>query len=159
VLSDERMGAFSQVLNLSQPSGSRTVRHRLHVRYLRDRELEAPGRLAAPRREQLLRRQARAAALRRPLGGAAGTLTAGTTVWKGVQERAAHRAGLERIDSYSSEQGFSIYKDHQYELISVYDNPGQERADAMAVEERLACPRPDHSGLLALGSAPGRSLP
>jgi hypothetical protein len=42
VLSSERVGAFSQVLNLSQPVGSRTVRHRLHIRYLRDRELPEP---------------------------------------------------------------------------------------------------------------------
>lgn len=41
-LSDEKLNVFSQVLNLSQPNGSRSVRHRLRVRYVRDRDLGEP---------------------------------------------------------------------------------------------------------------------
>jgi hypothetical protein len=41
-LSSEALGAFSQVLNLNQPTGSRTVRHRLDIRYVRDRDLARP---------------------------------------------------------------------------------------------------------------------
>ena len=59
-------------------------------------------------------------------------LTTGESVWKGVQQNSRTRVGLDWIDYFSSEQGFPIYKDHQYELISVYDNPGAGRADAMA---------------------------
>jgi len=205
VLSSERVGAFSQVLNLSQPAGSRTVRHRLHVRYLRDRELAEPPKplvvthafvMASLEGEPAVFNVADPSA---ELAGAtcqAGSLppgvnsfytdknerrfaghwvvppgrheyrtlvtdqlqipfdttvhfvgvhvhphsaslelrdlTTGETVWKGVQESSRSRTGLDWIDYFSSEQGFPIYKDHQYELISVYDNPAKERADAMA---------------------------
>ena len=36
-------------------------------------------------------------------------------------------------DSYSSTTGFPIYKNHDYELITVYDNPTGHDIDAMAV--------------------------
>lgn len=41
--------------------------------------------------------------------------------------------GLDSIDSYSSAEGIPVYKDHEYEMISIYDNPTQEDQDAMAV--------------------------
>jgi hypothetical protein len=205
VLSSERIGAFSQVLNLNQPTGSRTVRHRLHVRYLRDRELAEPPKplvvthafvMASLEGEPAVFNHADPSA---ELAGAtceAGSLppgvrsfyvdkherrfaghwvvppgrheyrtlvtdqlqipydttvhfvgvhvhpysvsvelrdlTAGQSVWKSEQESSRSRVGLDWIDAYSSETGFPLYKDHQYELISVYDNPGRERADAMA---------------------------
>lgn len=205
VLSNERVGAFSQVLNLSQPSGSRTVRHRLHVRYLRDRDLPEPPKALVVTHAFVMASLEGAPAVfnvadpSSELAGAtcqAGSLppgvqsfyvdkherrfaghwvvppgrheyrtlvtdqlqipydttvhfvgvhvhpysrsvelrdlTTGASVWKGVQESSRGRAGLDWIDYYSSEAGFPIYKDHQYELISVYENPGRERSDAMA---------------------------
>jgi hypothetical protein len=205
VLSSERIGAFSQVLNLSQPKGSRTVRHRLQIRYLRDRELPEPPKplvvthafvmaslegepavfnVADPSAE-LAGATCQAGALPPGVKGVyvdklerrfAGhwvvppgrheyrtlvtdqlqipydttvhfigvhvhpysrsvelrDLTTGESVWKGVQQTSEGRVGLDWIDYFSSEAGFPIYKDHQYELISVYENPGSERSDAMA---------------------------
>lgn len=43
------------------------------------------------------------------------------------------KIGLDRIDSYSSEEGIPVYKDHEYELVSVYDNTSGVDQDAMAV--------------------------
>lgn len=40
--------------------------------------------------------------------------------------------GLTHVDSYASEKGIRLYKDHKYELISVYDNPTPETRDSMA---------------------------
>jgi hypothetical protein len=204
-LSNERIGAFSQVLNLSQPKGSRSVRHRLHIRYLRDRELAEPPKplvvthafvmaslegeptvfnVADPSAE-LAGATCQAGSLPPGVQGVyvdqherrfAGhwvvppgrheyrtlvtdqlqipydtsvhfvgvhvhpfseslelrDLTTGESVWKGVQQTSRERVGLDWIDYYSSEAGFPVYKDHQYELISVYENPGRERSDAMA---------------------------
>lgn len=59
-------------------------------------------------------------------------LTAGTTVWKGAQRTTTDRVGLESIESFSSVEGVPLYKDHDYELVSVYDNPTDEDSDAMA---------------------------
>lgn len=59
-------------------------------------------------------------------------LTTGTTVWKGTQRTSADRVGLDAIESFSSVEGVPLYKDHQYELVSVYDNPTQKDSDAMA---------------------------
>ena len=40
--------------------------------------------------------------------------------------------GLDRVDHYSREEGIPIHVGHEYELISVYDNPSRQDADAMA---------------------------
>ena len=37
------------------------------------------------------------------------------------------------MESYSSVEGIPIYADHEYEIVSVYDNPTDEPQDAMAV--------------------------
>jgi len=36
------------------------------------------------------------------------------------------------VESYSSTEGLTLFKDHEYSLISVYDNDSGERQDAMA---------------------------
>lgn len=41
--------------------------------------------------------------------------------------------GLTHVDAYSSTEGFRLYADHEYELISVYDNSSGVDQDAMAV--------------------------
>jgi len=40
--------------------------------------------------------------------------------------------GLAHVDTYSSNTGIPMYKDHKYELVSVYDNPTKEEHDSMA---------------------------
>jgi cyclophilin family peptidyl-prolyl cis-trans isomerase len=40
--------------------------------------------------------------------------------------------GLEHVDEFVSVEGVKLYKDHKYEMISVYNNPTQENADSMA---------------------------
>ena len=37
------------------------------------------------------------------------------------------------MDYYSSPEGLPLYKDHQYELVSKYNNTTQEAVDSMAV--------------------------
>ncbi len=44
----------------------------------------------------------------------------------------AGRIGLEHVESYSSREGIRIYKDHEYTLISIYDNESDVQQDAMA---------------------------
>ena len=41
--------------------------------------------------------------------------------------------GLEHVDDYSSPEGIAVYKDHEYELVSVYNNTSGVDQDAMAV--------------------------
>ncbi|MEZ4240243.1 MAG: hypothetical protein R3F59_29630 [Myxococcota bacterium] len=43
------------------------------------------------------------------------------------------RVGIERIDHYSSVEGMPLYKDHQYELTSYYNNTSDHDVDSMAV--------------------------
>ena len=59
-------------------------------------------------------------------------LTAGETVWKSYHENHPERRGLAWVDYFSSEEGIPVYRDHHYQLISVYENPGDEDSDAMA---------------------------
>ena len=42
------------------------------------------------------------------------------------------RLGLERVESFSSVKGIPIYKDHEYELVSTYNNRSANSSDAMA---------------------------
>lgn len=59
-------------------------------------------------------------------------LTTGKTVWKSFHRSYTQRVGVSWMDYYSSEEGLSFYKDHDYELISVYNNPTDQDSDAMA---------------------------
>ena len=43
------------------------------------------------------------------------------------------RIGLAHVDSFSSVEGIPIYKDHEYELVSVYNNITDKNQDSMAV--------------------------
>jgi hypothetical protein len=40
--------------------------------------------------------------------------------------------GVAKVETYSSSEGIPLYKDHEYAVISVYDNPTGENQDAMA---------------------------
>ena len=43
------------------------------------------------------------------------------------------RVGIEKLEDYSDEKGMPIYRDHKYELTTLYDNPTDHDIDAMAI--------------------------
>jgi hypothetical protein len=60
-------------------------------------------------------------------------LTADTTVFRSEVENSAGKIGIERVESFSSEEGIPVYADHEYELVSVYENTSAEDQDSMAI--------------------------
>ena len=60
-------------------------------------------------------------------------LTAGAVVFKSSTRQFPDRIGLAHVDSFSSVEGIPIYKDHEYELVSVYQNITDQDQDSMAV--------------------------
>ncbi len=60
-------------------------------------------------------------------------LTAGKTLFKSRARSFPDRIGLAHVDYYSSQEGIPVYKDHEYEIISVYNNTTAEDQDSMAV--------------------------
>ncbi len=60
-------------------------------------------------------------------------LTTGETVYEATVEQAEGRVGLEKVDFFTSIEGLQFHRDHQYELISTYDNTGDIDVDSMAV--------------------------
>lgn len=60
-------------------------------------------------------------------------LTAGTTVFKSTVRSPFDRIGIDHVESFSSEEGIKVFRDHEYELISVYNNTTNEDQDSMAV--------------------------
>ena len=59
--------------------------------------------------------------------------TTGETVFRSNVEPAKDKIGIKRLDHFSSENGIPIYKDHQYELVSIYNNTTDQDVDSMAV--------------------------
>ena len=59
-------------------------------------------------------------------------LTTGETVFIAKAKNSADKIGLEFVDFLSSEEGIPLYKDHEYTLISLYNNRSDEKQDAMA---------------------------
>jgi len=60
-------------------------------------------------------------------------VTAGRSVFKSRADNYSEKIGLSRVQGYSSEEGIPIYADHDYELISTYNNTTSEDQDSMAV--------------------------
>ncbi len=60
-------------------------------------------------------------------------LTTGKTVFKSDAKNSEGKIGLDEVDYYSSPEGLPIYKGHQYQLISSYNNTTDEDHDSMAV--------------------------
>ncbi len=60
-------------------------------------------------------------------------LTAGQVVFKSSTRQFPDRIGLAHVDSFTSVEGIPIYKDHEYELVSVYQNITDKDQDSMAV--------------------------
>jgi hypothetical protein len=60
-------------------------------------------------------------------------LTEGKVVFKSSTRPFPDRIGLAHVDSFSSVEGIPIYQDHEYELVSVYQNITDKDQDSMAV--------------------------
>lgn len=59
-------------------------------------------------------------------------LTTGEAVWTSRARQAEGKVGVAEIEHFSSVEGLPLYKDHAYELESVYDNTSGVDRDAMA---------------------------
>ncbi|MGZ4809568.1 MAG: peptidylprolyl isomerase [Thermoanaerobaculia bacterium] len=59
-------------------------------------------------------------------------VTTGETVFESKAQNPPKGVGLAHVDTFSSEKGVRMYKDHEYELISVYDNTTKDNHDSMA---------------------------
>lgn len=60
-------------------------------------------------------------------------VTADESVFKSKVRPVKGRIGIDHVDYFSSEEGVLIHDDHEYELISVYNNTTDEPQDSMAV--------------------------
>jgi cyclophilin family peptidyl-prolyl cis-trans isomerase len=58
--------------------------------------------------------------------------TTGKELWKATAQNPKDAIGLTHVDAFESKEGIPMYRDHKYELISVYDNPTNANADSMA---------------------------
>ena len=59
-------------------------------------------------------------------------LTTGTTLFTSRSTLRPDQLGIAHIDTFSSEDGIPVYKDHDYELVSTYDNPTAAAVPARA---------------------------
>ncbi len=59
-------------------------------------------------------------------------LTARTTVYRSRARNVPERIGLAEVEYFSSEQGLPMYRDHEYEVVSVYNNTSGASQDSMA---------------------------
>lgn len=60
-------------------------------------------------------------------------LTTGESLFKSVATQVESGVGLRHVETYRSSEGIPVFKDHEYGLVTVYDNPTEEDHDAMAV--------------------------
>lgn len=60
-------------------------------------------------------------------------LTTGEDVFVSTARNFEDRIGLAEVQAFSSIEGIQMYSDHEYELVSVYDNTTEEPQDSMAV--------------------------
>jgi cyclophilin family peptidyl-prolyl cis-trans isomerase len=86
---------------------------------------------------------ARSLAIRDTTTGQTVLLSKATGTKKGV--------GLAKVEPYASDKGIPLFRDHKYELVSIYNNPTKENADSMAsvflgVEDREFA-KPDEATL------------
>ena len=86
-------------------------------------------------------------------------LTTGETLYTARTRAPAQGIGLDHVDHYASADGIPLHPDHEYELVSVYDNPTDSDKDAMAVfffyfHDREAAEKIDavRAGLVATNS-------
>ena len=60
-------------------------------------------------------------------------LTTGESVYKSYAKNFKGKIGLDTVDHLSSETGIPVYKSHEYEVVSVYNNTTSVDQDSMAV--------------------------
>jgi hypothetical protein len=79
--------------------------------------------------------------------------TTGESVFKAEPKNRTDRIGLSEVPFYQSLEGIPLYKDHQYDLISVYNNTSGVEQDSMAVMylymHDTSWKKPDLTGLTA----------
>lgn len=84
--------------------------------------------------------------------------TTGEIVYRSEPVGAQGRIGVEHIPFYSSAVGRPMYKDHEYELVAVYNNTSKEPVDSMAVMYLyLADPYFKKPNLARVGRRPAES--
>lgn len=60
-------------------------------------------------------------------------LTTDITLFRSNARGPATGIGLEHVETFESEEGIPVYADHEYELVSVYENTSDEIQDSMAL--------------------------
>lgn len=60
-------------------------------------------------------------------------LTEDKTVFKSAARNYDEKIGLRKVEYFASEEGIQLYRDHEYEMVSVYNNTTEEEQDSMAV--------------------------
>lgn len=60
-------------------------------------------------------------------------LTTGESVFRSQVRPAQKGIGIEHVDFFSSAEGLPLYRDREYEIVSVYNNTSGEDQDSMAV--------------------------
>ncbi len=60
-------------------------------------------------------------------------MTTGKTVFKSKTRGFKDKIGLAYVDSFSSRKGVPLFKDHEYDIVSVYNNTTSTDKDSMAV--------------------------
>lgn len=76
-------------------------------------------------------------------------VTADKTIFVARAKNPEGKVGLDHVDTFISHEGVKLYKKHQYELISVYNNPTKETHDSMAsvffgfADRQFVKPKPD----------------
>ena len=60
-------------------------------------------------------------------------LTTGKSVFKSRVRGREDGIGIDRVEYLSSKKGIPIFKDHEYELVSTYNNTTSRDQDSMAV--------------------------
>lgn len=59
-------------------------------------------------------------------------VTADKTIFVARTKNPENRVGLDHVDTFMSPEGVQLYKDHKYEVISVYNNTTEQTHDSMA---------------------------
>lgn len=87
-------------------------------------------------------------------------LTTGQQVYQSKARNSKGRIGIDDIDVYASYEGIALQKDHEYELVSEYDNTSGKDIDSMAVLYFYAHDRKfDRAATLARIAAAEKEVP
>ena len=60
-------------------------------------------------------------------------LTTGRSIFKSTAHNYADQIAVEEITHYSSQEGLPILRDHDYEIVAIYNNTTGHEIDSMAV--------------------------